>query len=152
MPRKPDNVALRPDNIAAVICIAASASLLTLSLKMPKMSALLPTAMLVAMIVLSLALIARGLVGASHEKPRAGVFVSLHRFFWAISSVLGYVVAVDFIGFYTSSVIMIPAVAWIFGYRNPWRLALATVLFVGGTALIFQVGMNREFPAEFFLR
>jgi hypothetical protein len=45
---------------------------------------------------------------------------------------------------------MVPAVAFCFGYRKPLGLALATIIFVGGIALIFMVLMNQELPPEFF--
>jgi hypothetical protein len=41
-------------------------------------------------------------------------------------------------------------VAWIFGYRNPLGLAVATLVVVGAIWLIFGLGMSQEFPAGRF--
>ena len=63
-----------------------------------------------------------------------------------------YMAGVVALGFYTSTAIMLPVVAWCFGYRDIKRLLLADVIFTGGLAVIFVVLMGQELPAEFFTR
>ncbi len=140
---------LHPDNIAGVVLIAVCAWLLTKVTDMPYMSALLPVTMLGAIIVLSVLMIVRNLIksGAVPVKP---VFTSLPRFLLVVACVGGYVLAVGTLGFYTSTLVMLPVVAWLFGYRKPKGIALATLIFVGGIALIFLVLMNQSLPPEFF--
>ncbi|MBV1866637.1 MAG: tripartite tricarboxylate transporter TctB family protein [Marinosulfonomonas sp.] len=143
--------AFQADNLAAGICILVSSVLLVRVWNMPTMSGLLPIAMLVGIIVLSLALIGRNFFASASQSSQTSVFVSPRRFCFAALSVIFYILAVNYIGFYTSTTIMVPAVAWVFGYRQPLGLALATLLFVGGIGIIFQGIMNRDFPTEFFL-
>lgn len=140
---------LHPDNIAGVVLIAVCTWLLTKVTDMPYMSALLPVAMLSTMIVLSVLMILRNLLkaGTVSIKP---VFTSPPRFLLVVACVGGYVLAVGNVGFYTSTLFMLPVVAWLFGYRNPKGIALATLIFVGGIALIFLVLMNQSLPPEFF--
>jgi hypothetical protein len=140
---------LQPDNIAGVVLIAVCAWLLTKVTDMPEMSALLPLVMLGAIMALSALMIVRNIFKANASKIKP-VFTSLPRFLLVVCSVGFYVLAVANIGFYTSTLIMLPAVAWIFGYRNPKGIALATLIFVGGIALIFLVLMNQSLPPEFF--
>ncbi len=142
---------LRPENLAAGICILVSLAFLWPAKDFPGMSKMLPLAMLVAMILLSSALIVRNYLTPASETSDTPVFVAKRKFFSAVVIIIIYAMAVEFVGFYTSTVIMIPAVSWIFGYRRPAGIALATAIFVGGIALIFLVIMNRSFPAEFFL-
>lgn len=140
---------LQPDNIAGVVLIAACAWLLTKVTDMPEMSALLPIAMLSTMIALSVLMILRNLIRAEAIAVKP-VFSSLSRFLLVVVCVGFYVLAVATIGFYTSTLIMLPAVAWLFGYRSIKGIALATLIFVGGIALIFLVLMNQSLPPEFF--
>jgi hypothetical protein len=140
---------LQPDNIAGVVLIAVCVWLLTKVIDMPEMSALLPMAMLGAIIVLSALMILRNIFKAKATAIKP-VFTSLPRFLLVVSSVGLYVLAVANIGFYTSTLIMLPTVAWLFGYRSPKGIALATVIFVGGIALIFLGLMNQSLPPEFF--
>ncbi|ETW13772.1 hypothetical protein ATO8_07076 [Roseivivax marinus] len=142
-----------PDLIAGVVVILASVLLMLRAGTMPAMTALLPFAMLGALIVLSLVMIVRALMrDADPETARPDVFDSRNRFFGVCAAIGLYVAAVALIGFYTSTVIMIPAVSWAFGFRKPVPLALATAIFVGGIALIFHVLMGQDLPAEFFAR
>ena len=61
--------------------------------------------------------------------------------------VVAYALATDFLGFYVSTAVSVPLVAWIFGYRHPLGLAIATLVVVGSVWLIFDFGMSQEFPA-----
>lgn len=135
----------------AVLIVLGCAALLVVAADLPTMSALLPIAMLVCIIVLALMLMASLLTGRvaapeklSIERPR--------RILGAFASIFIYALAVPFVGFYTSTIVMLPTVAWFFGLRSPRALALATVIFVGGVYLIFTVAMGQRFPQEFFLR
>ncbi|RCK49831.1 hypothetical protein TH25_12470 [Thalassospira profundimaris] len=140
---------LHPDNIAGVVLIAVAAWLLTKVTDMPYMSALLPVAMLCTIIGLSALMILRNLIksGAVSVNP---VFTSLPRFALVVACVAGYVISVANAGFYTSTLLMLPVVSWLFGYRKLKGIALATLIFVGGIALIFLVLMNQSLPPEFF--
>jgi hypothetical protein len=42
--------------------------------------------------------------------------------------------------------VAVPLVAWLFGYRNPLGLLLATVIVVGAIWVIFDFAMSQEFP------
>ncbi|BBI64888.1 hypothetical protein HSBAA_61940 [Vreelandella sulfidaeris] len=59
---------------------------------------------------------------------------------------------VSLIGFYTTTAVMVPLVAWSFGYRDIKRLLLADLIFTGGLAIIFALLMGQDLPTEFFIR
>ena len=69
------------------------------------------------------------------------------RVFGAFALIVAYALATDFIGFYVSTVVAVPLTAFLFGFRNPLGLALATVIVVGAIWLIFDFGMSQDFPA-----
>jgi hypothetical protein len=143
---------LTPQNLAAGICILVSFAFLRSAWSFPGMSMMLPVAMLLAMILLSSAIIIRSYIAPVPETSGTPFFVAKRKFLSAVAIIIIYALAVEFVGFYTSTVIMVPVASWVFGYRSPAGIALATTIFVGGIALIFLVLMNRSFPTEFFLR
>ena len=57
-----------------------------------------------------------------------------------------YALATDFIGFYVSTAVVIPLVAYVFGYRSLPGLALATCIVLGAIYLIFDFAMAQTFP------
>lgn len=151
----PRPVWTHPDLIAGVIIVLASAALLAPTRAMPVMTALLPVAMLGALIVLAALMIARALLGGRNARkiaPRYPVFANVGAFLGIVAAIALYMAGVVMLGFYTSTALMIPAVAWCFGYRDIKRLLLADLIFTGGLAVIFVVLMGQELPAEFFTR
>ncbi|WP_417843321.1 tripartite tricarboxylate transporter TctB family protein [Thalassospira sp.] len=140
---------LQADIIAGLVIVACSVWLFTETRDMPPMSALLPVVMLCAMALMGIILIGRTFLKPDLRSDRA-VFVAPRRFFLVVFAIGAYALGVATLGFYTSTTLMVPSVAWCFGYRKPFGLALATVIFVGGIALIFLVLMNQDLPTEFF--
>ncbi|MFC0266789.1 tripartite tricarboxylate transporter TctB family protein [Kushneria aurantia] len=149
------NGGIHPDIIAGVVIVIASALLLTRTSSMPAMSALLPVTMLVLLLVLGTVLMARVFLrrhSALGPVPKYQMFTNLRRFLGVVVSIVAYIAGVALVGFYTTTAIMIPIVAWCFGYRSLKGLLLADVIFVGGIAMIFVFLMGQELPAEFFIR
>lgn len=133
----------------AIFIMLGCAALLPIAFDLPAMSALLPVAILVLMIGLGLALAITQYLRRDKLPDRIGIDHP-HAAFGTFAAIFGYALAVQFIGFYTSTIVMIPLVGWIAGYRSAKGLALATVLFVGLIYLIFTFLMSQRFPAEFF--
>ena len=151
----PRSVWTHPDLIAGIVIILAAGALLTRTTAMPVMTSLLPVAMLGALIVLAALMIGRALLGARSGRkiaPRYPVFANVGAFAGIVLAIALYMTGVVALGFYTSTAIMLPVVAWCFGYRDIKRLLLADVIFTGGLAVIFVVLMGQELPAEFFTR
>ncbi len=132
--------------------IVASALLLFSALDLPTMSALLPVAMLGCLIALGVALIFVQFMRRQSVADKDLKVGDPARALGAFSAIIIYTLAVQYIGFYISTIIMVPTVAWLFDFRNIRGLALATVIFVGGTFLIFSMLMGQRFPEEIFLR
>lgn len=144
-----------PDVIAGMVIIVGAGWLLTHTPAMPVMTALLPVTMLSALIVLAVLMIGRALLGGRNSRKvtaRYPVFDRVGAFLGVVLAIVLYMAGVVALGFYTSTAIMIPVVAWCFGYRDIKRLVLADVIFTGGLALIFWVLMGQQLPAEFFIR
>ena len=142
---------LGADGIAAIVIMLGASALLVEAARMPTMSAMLPIAMLVFLIGLAATMLVKNVTAQRRGVVQARLVQRPKRAIGAYFAIVIYSLLVSLIGFYTSTVLMVPLVGWIFGYRNLPRLMLATVIFVGSIFLIFNLAMGQEFPVEFFL-
>jgi len=145
-------LALTPDVISALVIIAISIFLLSKTTGLPAESSLFPSAVLRVMIILAVVLGSMSLVKNWSADTTKDVFKDRRRFLHTVIVIVAYAVAVDTIGFYSSTVIMLPATAFLFGYRLLHNIAITTVSLVGALLVLFTLLMGREFPTEFFLR
>ncbi|MEB8431046.1 tripartite tricarboxylate transporter TctB family protein [Cocleimonas sp. KMM 6892] len=143
---------LSAELVAMVLIFFAGAILLLDAKDLPKESALLPIAMLVFMMLLALVLFFTTLRKLHKKEEQKPLIAKPARFLGVIVTTIFYAIAVDNLGFYTSTAIMVPLTSWAFGYRRWAHLLISAVVFVGILFLIFHVAMNRQFPTEFFLR
>lgn len=137
---------MRPETLTAIGIVVVAGALLIPTVELRPISALLPAAMLIGLIVLSVALLAMDQRRAAKGEAPAPVTKSPKRVIGAFLLIVAYALAADFIGFYISTAITIPLVAWAFGYRAPLGLLAATVIVVGTIWLIFDFGMSQDFP------
>lgn len=147
MSERPANRLLRPETLTAIGIIVVAAAFLVPTFELRPISALLPAAMLVGLIVLSVILLVRdqrqaAIGGETHAMTKAPGRVA-----GAFLLIVAYALATDFVGFYPSTVVTVPLVAWVFGFRHPAGLLLATALVVGVIWLIFDFAMSQDFPA-----
>ena len=146
MSERTPNRFLRPETLTAIGIVVAAAGFLVPTFDLRPISALLPAAMLIGLIVLSVALLVRDQRKASAGGDAAAMTKAPGRVAGAFLLIVAYALATDFIGFYAATIITIPLVAFAFGYRNPFGLALATAIVVGTIWLIFDFGMSQDFP------
>ena len=114
-----------PDLITGIAIIVVAGFLLLRTPDMPTMSSLLPITMLSTLIGLSVLMILRVFAATRSERfkaPRHQIFENLPRFLGIVVAIGLYVVSVSLIGFYTTTAVMVPLVAWSFGYRDIKRL------------------------------
>jgi putative tricarboxylic transport membrane protein len=57
-----------------------------------------------------------------------------------------HALTVSVLGFYVSTMIFVPLIAYLFGYRSVIGLAIATVIVVAAIAMIFSIAMGQDFP------
>lgn len=141
------NRLLRPETLTAVGIIVVAAAFLVPTFELRPISALLPAAMLIGLIGLSLILLLTDQRKASAGEDAVQMTKSPKRVAGAFLLILSYALGVDFIGFYLATAITIPLVAALFGYRSPIGLLVATAIVAGAIYLIFDFGMSQDFPA-----
>ncbi|WP_180902625.1 tripartite tricarboxylate transporter TctB family protein [Martelella soudanensis] len=137
---------LRPETLTAIGIIIAAAAFLFPTADLRPISALLPAAMLVGLIVLSILLLIGDQRHAAQGEAAETIAKSWRRVIGAFCLILAYALGCDFVGFYPSTIVVIPLVAWVFGFRNWLGLLAATVIVVGAIWLIFDFGMSQGFP------
>lgn len=138
---------VRSETLTALGIILLSLAFLVPTTGLRPISALLPAAMLAGLILLSAILLIRDQRRASAGSKTATLTQAPRRVIGAFALIAGYAVATDLAGFYPATAVAIPLVAWLFGYRSPAGLALATAIVVGSAWAIFDLGMSQDFPA-----
>ena len=137
---------LRAETLTAIGLFLAAAGLLFPTAELKPISALLPASMLIAMMVFAVILLIADQRKAAAGEAAEKVTKSPKRVLWAFFLIVVYALSVDFIGFYVSTAVSVPLVAYLFGYRKPLGLAVATAIMLGMIYLIFGLAMSQEFP------
>lgn len=75
-------------------------------------------------------------------------FESPRRFFQLLLMLFLLILGVQYIGFFTTTVVLIPVTAWTLGYRNLKVIAGTTALFLGFIYLLFIEIFSRPLPPE----
>ena len=102
---------MRPETLTAICIVVVAGALLIPTADLRPISALLPAAMLIGLIVLSVALLAMDQRRAAKGEAPAPMTKSPKRVIGAFLLIVAYALAADFIGFYISTAITIPLVA-----------------------------------------
>lgn len=141
---------LAAERLLLALLALGSAALLPEAMSYKGGSQYFPTVLLSLLGVLSLVALWRA------RRPRnaadaAPFFVHAGRFALATALVVAYAAALPHVGYFTSSALLIAAMAFTLGYRD-WRRILATI--AGYTAfvwVVFQGIFQRDMAREFFM-
>ncbi|WP_425643044.1 tripartite tricarboxylate transporter TctB family protein [Marinomonas gallaica] len=137
----------RPMIVIAICIFIASAAFLVPALELNGNASLLPVAMLVSLMLLSVILIVIDVSKArSNKAPHTPALESPKRVVGALLSVFLFVTCVDLFGFYLTTAIFVPVTAYLFGCRSVKILLIADVIVVAGIYLIFGMAMAKDFP------
>lgn len=107
-----------------------------------------PSLVIGALGIFSLIYLTRSVLAGRPEEP---VFVRGWVFVAALAISLVYVNAVAHIGYVTSTVVFIPVLAWVIGFRRPVYLAVTTVGYIICVYVMFELVFRRPLPSELLL-
>lgn len=147
MSRSRPNRLRRPETLVAIGTFVAAAAFLWPTREFPAISALLPAVMLGSLMVLAAVMLWHDQRKAAAGEPARPMTKAPRRVLGAMALILLYTLSVDFVGFYPSTAVSVPLVAYAFGYRAPKGLALATAIVLAGIYLVFGLAMSQDFPA-----
>ena len=147
------------ERITAAVILAVSLYLLYVSQAYPLESRIFPIGVLGLMAVLSVVVIIRTFFRqpaddeSSEEEPAEKTqtfFIHRNRFLAAFGCILGYIILLPILGYFTSSAIFFIVLTLSLGYRH-WKLLFLTVgLFLGFVYIVFIKLFERPIPPEFF--
>jgi len=137
----------RPTIIISLCLFVASAALLFPATKLSQKAAMLPVFMLVSMMVLTVILAIQELRKARTGKaPSKSKINSPNRVVGAMVSIFLFMLSADYLGFYLSTAVFLPACAYCFGCRNVKVLIAADVIVVAVIYVVFSLAMSKGFP------
>jgi len=136
-----------------MVLVVASAIGLSIVLDYPDASKIMPVAIMLGTLVLSIVWIVQCLAsGELFVESRPAIdWVVVRRLAVAFGSLGVMLIGVSTVGFFTTYIIMVPITAWLLGYRNIKGIVLGTVIFCTGLYLIFVVVLNRPLPVEIWM-
>lgn len=147
MNNKKSHPIFHPMTLIALVLFVGSAAFLSPALALSGNAKLLPVAMLVSMMVLSVILFLSHLKKLrQNPSDNTPAVQSAKRVIGALSAVILFVLCVDFFGFYLSAAIFVPVCAYSFGCHNIKALVISDVIVVAAIYLIFGFAMAKEFP------
>lgn len=138
---------LKPISLIYVIIIAAACGLLIPAFEMSSEAGMLPQAMLILLMVFSgLALFGEIKKSLQESTKDEAVLKSPIRVFSALLAIFVLVTSIQYVGFFPTVIVFVPAVSYFFGCRNVKVLTASTVIFVALIYLVFSVAMSKQFP------
>lgn len=140
---------LARDSFVAVVIFVFSAAFFYMAGDYEGGAEVFPRGVSAVMMIASTILFFRGMRGpAGGERLEPG---SAFRIAGVIILTILYIVAVDSLGFVTSSLVFVPATAYFLGIRNHLLIWLATILFVVTVAYLFRNVFQVPLPRELVL-
>ncbi|NVK02385.1 MAG: tripartite tricarboxylate transporter TctB family protein [Oceanospirillaceae bacterium] len=137
----------RPLTVTSLILMLVALSLLPMALELNDVPSLLPVTMLLALAGLSLIAIVGDQRQALHQGSTEPLLKAPLRVYGALCIVFLYIGSVHLLGFYPTTCIFVPLIAYLFGCKSPKTLVVATLLVPGLIYLIFGLAMSKEFPS-----
>lgn len=100
---------------------------------------------------LALIMLVRSLVTKTDAESRP-FFRHFPTFAIGLGMIIAYIFLVSRIGYFSATVVFVPAFALMLGLRRPWIIVLSTIGFLIVIHLVFVTAFERPLPLEFFDR
>lgn len=139
------------DRVAGLVIFVFSAGALAWTFTFPD-SAIGHTRMVTgSMALLSLILFFRSFSEAERDKAFEPFMRNPARFAIGLGMTVAYVLACEYIGYYTASAVFIPAAAWVLGLRRPYMVSITTVVYCVMIYFVFEILFERPLPMEIWM-
>lgn len=137
------------DRVGAVVIFVVAALGWWWSGGFPVEAQMFPRVILGLMGLLAVIMFAKSFAGmaTADDQPFIG---NARNLAITVACFVGYIFLVSTIGFFTSSAIMLPAIALLLGFRNPVVIVASTAGFIAVVYFVFVEIFSRPLPAEFF--
>lgn len=135
------------DRAGAVIIFLVAAAAWWFSRDLPTEARLFPQIVILLMATLSIIMFAKTLKGEPRTDGEPFVKRPGNLLITVVGSV-GYIFLVSQIGYFTATVLFMPGLALLLGYRNPVVIAVVTIAFLLLIWVVFVVIFKRPLPTE----
>lgn len=140
------------DRVTGVVLMVIAAAAFWGADELPDDTALYPRLISGLMFFLSLGLTARSYTPAIRAYDFGSFAIHLPRLTVAVSVTLVYFIAAGQLGFYTATLVFVPGMAWLAGYRSGRVMAWTTVIYLVGIYAVFGLLFNRPLTPELILQ
>jgi putative tricarboxylic transport membrane protein len=142
------------DRVIAIVVFILAGLMFLQAGRLPFEAGLFPRLVTAVMLLAAVAMFARSFVGSGRAEAEP-LFINWQLLAITLVATVLYVIAVRTIGYFTSSLVFVPAIAYSLGLRKHRAIAVGTLLFVALIYLvfvrIFQLPMPREMLLERFI-
>lgn len=131
--------------VAGLVLVAFSAFALLQTLAIPGAARIFPLLTVGALGFFSVIYLGRSLLAPRDTGPlvtRADVFLVV------LVLTIVYVNLAVAIGYITATILYIPAVAWLIGFRRPVYISVVTVVYLVSVYALFELVFGRALPSE----
>lgn len=145
----PRSMALN-DLVTGVILFVGAALVLAHVQTFPDQAARLPEMVLIFMMACAglLTLTAARRLRLERGMPRKSIFLDARRFAISVAAMGLYILGIQYLGFYTSTVLFMPAAAYVLGARGKVMVPMTTACFLLFVFLVFDLLLQRPLPPE----
>lgn len=115
---------------------------------------LVPRVVMILAIMLSGAWLVEAIASMrrGRQAPASGAPIPIRSVVMLLGAGLALLLGMQFVGFFTSTVIIVPALAFGLGYRQPLGLLIGTALFVVLLIVVFRLLLGVPLPPEALLK
>jgi putative tricarboxylic transport membrane protein len=140
------------DRVAGAVIFILSVAAFAWTYTFPDSAAAYARMVTGGMVVLSAVLFGRTFTAAERDKAFEPLMRNPRRFAIGAAMTVAYAVGCEYVGYYTASLIFIPAAACVFGLRRPVMIGITTVAYCAMIYGIFEVLFERPLPPEVWMR
>jgi hypothetical protein len=138
----------RHDRIGAIVILAICAVLYEQLSDLETSAAMFPTIIIGILAGLTVLMLAQSFFIRPTPESEKPFFIHPGRFIVATGMTLAYIAAVQHAGYFTASILFVPGIAYILGYRNKKILAGATAGYAAFAFIVFKLVFERPLPPE----
>ena len=136
------------NRITAVVLLMFTGAMWYFSADIAAESQMFPRLIMVPLAILSSVMLIQSFLPMFRSTRIRPFFVKPANLLASLVGIFVYILAVQWLGYFTSSVVFIPVFAYVLGERSWTMLGVSTILFLLMIYLVFVVAFERPVPIE----
>ena len=137
-------IARYSETITGLLLVALAAFAMFEASKMSGGARFFPMLVSGALGIFSLIYLVRSVLAA---RPSPPTIPNAGKFFIVLIGSIIYINAIVAVGYITSTVVFIPLIAWLIGFRRPVFIIVTTLVYIVSVYVLFEVLFGRALPS-----